>query len=224
MAKSVEDFAAKVRESQIIFIPGGFSGGDEPDGSGKFITAFFRNQEVKEAVTDLLDHREGLMVGICNGFQALIKLGLVPYGKIMDIDETFPTLTFNEIGRHQSKLVRTRIASNKSPWLANAKPDEIYTVPISHGEGRFIASEELIQELAENGQITTQYVDFDGKVTSDIQFNPNGSYYAIEGITSPDGRVFGKMGHAERTGAGLDKNVPGDFDIGMFKAAVEYFK
>ena len=224
VAKSVEDFAAKVRESQIIFIPGGFSGGDEPDGSGKFITAFFRNQEVKEAVTDLLDHREGLMVGICNGFQALIKLGLVPYGKIMDIDETFPTLTFNEIGRHQSKLVRTRIASNKSPWLANAKPDEIYTVPISHGEGRFIASEELIQELAENGQITTQYVDFDGKVTSDIQFNPNGSYYAIEGITSPDGRVFGKMGHAERTGAGLYKNVPGDFDIGMFKAAVEYFK
>ncbi|WP_419026193.1 phosphoribosylformylglycinamidine synthase [Emergencia sp.] len=224
VAKSVEDFAAKVRESQIIFIPGGFSGGDEPDGSGKFITAFFRNQEVKEAVTDLLDNREGLMVGICNGFQALIKLGLVPYGKIMDIDETFPTLTFNEIGRHQSKLIRTRIASNKSPWLANTKPGEIYTVPISHGEGRFIASEELIQELAKNGQITTQYVDLDGNVTSDIQFNPNGSYYAIEGITSPDGRVFGKMGHAERTGEGLYKNVPGNFDIGMFKAAVEYFK
>lgn len=224
VAKSVETFAAKVRESQMIFIPGGFSGGDEPDGSGKFITAFFRNEEVKAAVTDLLDNRDGLMAGICNGFQALIKLGLVPYGKIMDIDETFPTLTFNEIGRHQSKLIRTRIASNKSPWLANTKPGEIYTVPISHGEGRFIASEELIQKLAENGQITTQYVDLEGKVTGDIQFNPNGSYYAIEGITSPDGRIFGKMGHAERTGAGLYKNVPGDFDIGMFRAAVEYFK
>lgn len=224
IAKSVEDFAAKVRESQIIFIPGGFSGGDEPDGSGKFITAFFRNQEVKEAVTDLLDNRDGLMLGICNGFQALIKLGLVPYGKIIDTDENCPTLTFNEISRHQSKLVRTRIASNKSPWLANTKPDEIYTVPISHGEGRFIASEELIRELAAKGQIITQYVDLEGNVTSDIQYNPNGSYFAVEGITSPDGRVLGKMGHSERTGANLYKNVPGDFDMGMFRAAVEYFK
>ena len=224
IAKSVEDFAAKVKESQIIFIPGGFSGGDEPDGSGKFITAFFRNQEVKEAVTDLLDNRDGLMIGICNGFQALIKLGLVPYGKIIDTDENCPTLTFNEIARHQSKLVRTRIASNKSPWLANTKPGEVYTVPISHGEGRFIASEELIRQLAENGQIITQYVDLDGNVTDDIQFNPNGSYFAIEGITSPDGRVLGKMGHSERTGKDLYKNVPGDFDMGMFRAAVEYFK
>lgn len=224
IAKSVEDFAAKVRESQIIFIPGGFSGGDEPDGSGKFITAFFRNQEVKEAVTDLLDNRDGLMLGICNGFQALIKLGLVPYGKIIDTDENCPTLTFNEISRHQSKLVRTRIASNKSPWLANTTPDQIYTVPISHGEGRFIASEGLIRDLAENGQIITQYVDLEGNVTSDIQYNPNGSYFAIEGITSPDGRVLGKMGHSERTGANLYKNVPGDFDMGMFRAAVEYFK
>lgn len=224
IAKSVEDFAAKVRESQIIFIPGGFSGGDEPDGSGKFITAFFRNQEVKEAVTDLLENRDGLMLGICNGFQALIKLGLVPYGKIIDTDENCPTLTFNEISRHQSKLVRTRIASNKSPWLANTTPDQIYTVPISHGEGRFIASEELIRSLAENGQIITQYVDLDGNVTSDIQYNPNGSYFAVEGITSPDGRVLGKMGHSERTGANLYKNVPGDFDMGMFRAAVEYFK
>ncbi|MCI5688131.1 MAG: phosphoribosylformylglycinamidine synthase [Emergencia sp.] len=224
IAKSVEDFAAKVRTSQIIFIPGGFSGGDEPDGSGKFITAFFRNQEVKEAVTDLLDNRDGLMLGICNGFQALIKLGLVPYGKIIDTDENCPTLTFNEISRHQSKLVRTRIASNKSPWLANTTPDQIYTVPISHGEGRFIASEELIRSLAENGQIITQYVDLDGNVTSDIQYNPNGSYFAVEGITSPDGRVLGKMGHSERTGANLYKNVPGDFDMGMFRAAVEYFK
>lgn len=223
IAKSVEEFAAKVKESQIIFIPGGFSGGDEPDGSGKFITAFFRNQEVKEAVTDLLDNRDGLMIGICNGFQALIKLGLVPYGKIMDTDENCPTLTFNEISRHQSKLVRTRIASNKSPWLANTKPGDIYTVPISHGEGRFIASEELIRKLSENGQIVTQYVDLDGNVTDDIQFNPNGSYFAIEGITSPDGRVLGKMGHSERIGAGLYKNVPGDYDMGMFRAAVAYF-
>ena len=224
IAKSVEDFAAKVRESQIIFIPGGFSGGDEPDGSGKFITAFFRNQEVKEAVTDLLDNRDGLMIGICNGFQALIKLGLVPYGKIMDTDENCPTLTFNEISRHQSKLVRTRIASNKSPWLANTEVGDIYTVPISHGEGRFIASEELIKELAENGQIITQYVDLEGNVSDQIQYNPNGSYFAIEGITSPDGRVLGKMGHSERIGEDLYKNVPGNFDMGMFRAAVEYFK
>ena len=224
IAKSVEDFAAKVKESQIIFIPGGFSGGDEPDGSGKFITAFFRNQEVKDAVTDLLDNRDGLMIGICNGFQALIKLGLVPYGRIIDTDENCPTLTFNEISRHQSKLVRTRIASNKSPWLANTNPGDIYTVPVSHGQGRFIASEELIRELAENGQIITQYVDLDGNVTDEIQYNPNGSYFAIEGITSPDGRVLGKMGHSERIGENLYKNVPGDFDMGMFRAAVEYFR
>lgn len=224
IAKSVTDFAEEVKKSQIIFIPGGFSGGDEPDGSGKFITAFFRNEEVKDAVTDLLDNRDGLMLGICNGFQALIKLGLVPYGKIMDTDENCPTLIFNEISRHQSKLVRTRIASNKSPWLANVKPGEIYTVPISHGEGRFIASEELIKELADNGQILTQYVDLDGVVSTDIQFNPNGSYASIEGITSPDGRVLGKMGHSERIGKDLYKNVPGKFDMGMFKAAVEYFK
>ena len=224
IAKSVEEFAAKVKESQIIFIPGGFSGGDEPDGSGKFITAFFRNKEVKEAVTDLLENRDGLMAGICNGFQALIKLGLVPYGKIIDTDENCPTLTFNEISRHQSKLVRTRIASNKSPWLANTKPNDIFTVPISHGEGRFIASRELIEELAANGQIITQYVDLEGNVSSEIQYNPNGSYASIEGITSPDGRVLGKMGHSERIGAGLYKNVPGEFDMEMFKAAVAYFK
>ena len=224
IAKSVTDFAEEVKKSQIIFIPGGFSGGDEPDGSGKFITAFFRNTEVKDAVTDLLDNRDGLMLGICNGFQALIKLGLVPYGKIIDTDENCPTLTFNEISRHQSKLVRTRIASNKSPWLANAKPGDVYTVPISHGEGRFIAAPELIKELAENGQILTQYVDLDGNVSTDIQYNPNGSYASIEGITSPDGRVLGKMGHSERIGKDLYKNVPGDFDMGMFKAAVEYFK
>ena len=222
--KSVEGFAAATKRSQIIFIPGGFSAGDEPDGSGKFITAFFRNDEIKEAVSDLLDERKGLMAGICNGFQALIKLGLVPYGKIMEMDEDCPTLTYNEIGRHQSKLVRTRIASNMSPWLAETKPGDIFTVPISHGEGRFIGSEALIAELAKNGQIATQYVDLDGNVTGDIQFNPNGSYNAIEGITSPDGRGFGKMGHSERIGEYLYKNVPGNFDIGMFRSAVRYFK
>ncbi len=224
IARSVQNFAEELKSSQMIFIPGGFSGGDEPDGSGKFITAFFRNAEIKEGVTDLLENRDGLMCGICNGFQALIKLGLVPYGKIIDTDETCPTLTFNTIARHQSRIVRTRIASNKSPWLKNTNVGDIYSVPISHGEGRFIADEALIRKLAENGQIATQYVDFEGNATSDIRFNPNDSVYAIEGITSPDGRVFGKMGHSERIGAGLYKNVPGEYDIKMFKSAVEYFK
>lgn len=224
VAKSVEDFANSLKTAQMVFIPGGFSGGDEPDGSGKFITAFFRNAAVKEQVTDLLDKRDGLMCGICNGFQALIKLGLVPYGKIIDTDENCPTLTYNTIARHQSKIVRTRIASNKSPWLADTEVGDIYSVPISHGEGRFIASDELIHRLAENGQIATQYVDEKGEATSDIHFNPNGSYYAIEGITSPDGRVFGKMGHSERYAADLYKNVPGNYDIKMFRSAVKYFK
>ena len=222
--ESVEAFAQKIKNSQIIFIPGGFSGGDEPDGSGKFITAFFRSPAIAAGVTELLEQRDGLMCGICNGFQALIKLGLVPFGKIMDTDENCPTLTFNTIGRHQSRLVRTRIASNKSPWLMNTQPGEIYTVPISHGEGRFLADDALIVRLAENGQIATQYVDFAGNPTMDIHFNPNGSCAAIEGITSPDGRVFGKMGHSERTGKGLYKNVPGDFDMGIFASAVRYFK
>ena len=224
VAKSVEEFANSLKTAQMVFIPGGFSGGDEPDGSGKFITAFFRNAAVKEQVTDLLDNRDGLMCGICNGFQALIKLGLVPYGRIIDTDENCPTLTYNTIARHQSKIVRTRIASNKSPWLADTEVGDIYSVPISHGEGRFIASEELIRSLAENGQIATQYVDEKGQATSDIHFNPNGSYYAIEGITSPDGRVFGKMGHSERYAPDLYKNVPGNYDIKMFRSAVKYFK
>ncbi len=224
VARSVEGFSAKVKEAQIIFIPGGFSGGDEPDGSARLITAFFRNPAVKEAVTDLLDNRDGLMCGICNGFQALIKLGLVPYGKIIDTDESCPTLTFNNISRHQSRIVHTRIASVKSPWLSRMNVGDIVNVPISHGEGKFLASAELIAELAKNGQIATQYVDLDGNATSDIDFNPNGSLCAIEGITSPDGRVFGKMGHSERIGDGLYKNVPGEYDIQMFKAAVEYFK
>ena len=224
IADSVESFAKKIAESQIIFVPGGFSGGDEPDGSGKFITAFFRNGAIKEQVNELLKTRGGLMCGICNGFQALIKLGLVPYGEIIDTDENCPTLTFNTIGRHQSRLVRTRIASNKSPWLANTKVGDVYTVPISHGEGRFLASDELIAKLAENGQIATQYVDLCGAPTSDILFNPNNSCAAIEGITSPDGHVLGKMGHSERIGNGLYKNVYGEYDMKMFESAVEYFK
>ena len=224
ISRSVESFANKVKNAQIIFVPGGFSGGDEPDGSGKFITAFFRNAAIKEQVTALLDDRDGLMCGICNGFQALIKLGLVPYGKIIDTDENCPTLTFNTIGRHQSKIVRTRIASNKSPWLALTEVGDIYSVPISHGEGRFLADEALVKKLAANGQIATQYVDLEGNASSDVHFNPNDSVYAVEGITSPDGRVFGKMGHSERWGDGLYKNVPGDYDIKMFKSAVNYFK
>ena len=224
VAKSVELFANSLKTAQMVFIPGGFSGGDEPDGSGKFITAFFRNAAVKEQVTNLLDNRDGLMCGICNGFQALIKLGLVPYGKIIDTDENCPTLTYNTIARHQSKIVRTRIVSNKSPWLAETEAGEIYSVPISHGEGRFIADDRLIRQLAENGQIATQYVDESGKATGDIRYNPNGSYHAIEGITSPDGRVFGKMGHSERYAHDLYKNVPGNYDIKMFLSAVKYFK
>ncbi|MBQ3230674.1 MAG: phosphoribosylformylglycinamidine synthase subunit PurQ, partial [Clostridia bacterium] len=224
ISSSIERFANELKTAQIVFIPGGFSGGDEPDGSAKFITAFFRNAAIKEGVTDLLDNRDGLMCGICNGFQALIKLGLIPFGKIIDTDENCPTLTFNTISRHQSRIVHTRVASNKSPWLALTNVGDVYNVPISHGEGRFLASAELIAQLAENGQIATQYVDLNGNATGDVHFNPNGSVCAIEGITSPDGRVIGKMGHSERIGAGLYKNVPGEYDIRMFEAAVRYFK
>ncbi len=224
ISRSVETFAEKLKSAQMVFIPGGFSGGDEPEGSGKFITAFFRNAAIKDGVHDLLDNRGGLMAGICNGFQALIKLGLLPYGKIIDTDESCPTLTFNVINRHQSKIVRTRIASTKSPWLSLMNVGDIVNVPISHGEGRFLASEELIQELAASGQIATQYVDLEGNPSMDVRYNPNGSLYAVEGITSPDGRVFGKMGHSERVGSGLYKNVPGNYDIRMFEAAVKYFE
>ena len=213
VSDSAEKFAAAVRDAQIIAVPGGFSGGDEPDGSAKFITAFFRNPEIREEVHNLLKRRDGLMLGICNGFQALIKLGLVPYGEIRDMDADCATLTYNTIGRHQSCLVKTEIISNKSPWLAATKPGEIYTVPISHGEGRFIAPQSLINELEKNGQIATQY----------SEYNPNGSYMAIEGITSPDGRVFGKMGHAERRGSFLYTNVPGLYNMKLFESAVKYF-
>ncbi len=222
---SVAKFAQAIDRSQIVAIPGGFSGGDEPEGSAKFITAFFRNPDVKAAVTRLLDEREGLMLGICNGFQALVKLGLVPYGKIIDTDEHCPTLTFNTIGRHQSMLVDTRMASNKSPWLRYVKPGEVQTVAISHGEGRFVIEPELFETLKQNGQIASQYCDLEGNPTSDIRFNPNNSYQAIEGITSPDGRVLGKMGHSERNGDGLYANIP-DFKSQqiLFKGAVDYFR
>ena len=224
VSRSVEEVAKRIADSQMIFLPGGFSGGDEPDGSAKFITAFFRNPAIKEQVTALLENRDGLMLGICNGFQALIKLGLVPYGKIIDTDADCPTLTFNTIARHQSRIVHTRVASNKSPWLAGTEVGEVYNVPISHGEGRFYASEELAMQLAANGQIATQYVDLSGEPTMDTAFNPNGSLFAIEGITSPDGRVLGKMGHSERWIPGIYRNVPGEYDMKLFESAVKYFK
>ncbi len=224
IAESVSAFAKKLSDSQMMFIPGGFSGGDEPDGSGKFITAFMRNTAVADALTELLDKRKGLVAGICNGFQALVKLGLVPFGRIVETDDTCPTLTYNVIGRHQSMIVRTRVCSNKSPWLSEVDVGDIISVPVSHGEGRFYCSDELAQELIKNGQVATQYVDLSGNPTYDIAYNPNGSVFAIEGITSPDGRVFGKMGHSERTGNGLYKNVEGNYDLKMFSAAVKYFK
>jgi len=223
VAESVSKFASLVDKSQIIFIPGGFSGGDEPDGSGKFITAFFRNPQIKDAVNNLLKNRDGLMAGICNGFQAIIKLGLVPNGEIIDTDENSPTLTFNTIARHQSMIVRTVITSNKSPWLSKTNVGDVYNVPISHGEGRFLCSEETARALAMNGQVATQYADLNGNATMDIAHNPNGSILAIEGITSPDGRVFGKMGHSERIGDNLYINVDGKYDMQMFEAAVEYY-
>ena len=223
VAESVSKFASLIDKSQIIFIPGGFSGGDEPDGSGKFITAFFRNPRIKDAVNNMLKTRDGLMAGICNGFQAIIKLGLVPNGEIVDTDENSPTLTFNTIARHQSMIVRTVITSNKSPWLSKTKVGEVYNVPISHGEGRFLCSEEAALALSANGQVATQYADLSGNATMDIAHNPNGSIFAIEGITSPDGRVFGKMGHSERIGNNLYINVDGKYDMQMFEAAVEYY-
>ena len=224
IADSAAAFAKAMETAQIVFIPGGFSGGDEPDGSGKFITAFFRNPAVKEEVHRLLQQRDGLMAGICNGFQALIKLGLVPYGEIIEPRADTPTLTFNTIGRHQSRLVTTRVASNKSPWLSACKVGDLHTVPISHGEGRFVCPAELMEQLIQNGQIATQYVDEHGKPTMNIRYNPNGSFLAVEGITSPDGRVFGKMGHSERYSDNVYKNVDGIKDNGMFRNAVDYFK
>ncbi len=223
VAESTHELARRIRESQIVMIPGGFSGGDEPEGSAKFITAFFRAPEVTEAVRELLQKRDGLMLGICNGFQALIKLGLVPYGDICPMDDACPTLTFNTIGRHQSRLVRTRVASNLSPWLSKCEVGDVHNIAISHGEGRFVASPEMVAQLVAAGQVATQYVDEDGTPGMSLDVNPNGSVLAIEGITSPDGRILGKMGHTERSGAGLYKNVPGNAYQPLIEGGVAYF-
>ena len=224
VAESCKALVKAIDASQIVMLPGGFSGGDEPDGSAKFIASFFRNPAVTEAVRRLLQQRDGLMLGICNGFQALIKLGLVPYGDIRPITACDPTLTFNTIGRHQSMLVHTRVASTGSPWLSKCEVGEMHTIAISHGEGRFVAPQEVLDTMLRNGQVATQYVDLTGVPTMDQSFNPNGSVLAIEGITSPDGRVFGKMGHSERSGEYLYKNVTGDKYQPIFEGGVDYFK
>ena len=222
--ETVERMAAMIGRSQMIMLPGGFSGGDEPDGSGKFIATTFRNPRVAEAVNDLLQNRDGLMLGICNGFQALIKLGLVPYGEIRDLKPGDPTLTFNTVGRHISHMAYTRVTSVKSPWFSGVEAGSVFAIPVSHGEGRFMADESTVKALAENGQIATQYVDLSGNPVSDIAYNINGSVCAIEGITSPDGRVMGKMGHSERCGVDLYKNVPFEKDQRIFESGVNYFK
>lgn len=224
VSESINEFAKKLKTANIVMIPGGFSGGDEPDGSGKFITAFFRNNAIKEELNELLKTRDGLMLGICNGFQALIKLGLIEHGEITDPSQNLSTLTYNTIGRHQSMIVNTRTSSNKSPWLKYTQVGETFKVPISHGEGRLIAPEQTIKNMIKNGQIATQYADINGNATMRMPCNPNGSYYAIEGLTSPDGRIFGKMGHSERIGNDLYKNIPNVKDQQIFKAGIEYFK
>ena len=222
--ESVEEFEKSIAQAQIIMFPGGFSAGDEPDGSAKFFATAFQNEKLKEAVMKLLNERDGLALGICNGFQALIKLGLVPYGEITGQKEDSPTLTFNTINRHISKMVYTKVVTNKSPWLKKAELGGVYTIPISHGEGRFVASKEWCEKLFANGQVATQYVDMNGNPTMDEYYNVNGSYYAIEGITSPDGRVLGKMGHSERIGQAVAVNVYGDQNQKIFESGVEYFK
>ena len=220
---SLDAFAARLDQAQALFLPGGFSNGDEPDGSGKFIASFLRNSVAADALMRLIDARDGLVLGICNGFQALIKLGLVPYGRIMEPARDMPTLTFNRIGRHQSRLVRARVCSDRSPWLMLAGAGNIYTMPVSHGEGRFLCPPERFQALLRGGQIAAQYVDDLGNPSMDVRFNPSGSADAVEGITSPDGRILGKMGHGERVGAELYRNVPGDYDMRLFESAVLYF-
>ncbi len=221
--ESIEEMAKKIRSAQIIMLPGGFSGGDEPDGSGKFIAATFRNKKIAEEVMKLLRERDGLILGICNGFQALIKLGLLPYGEIRDLEEDSPTLTHNSLGRHVSQYVRTRISSNLSPWLSKNKVSDVHSIPVSHGEGRFVASEAWLKKLLANGQIATQYVDFDDAPTSELPFNPNGSAWAIEGITDASGKIFGKMGHSERIGSNVAKNIHGNKNQQLFEAGIEYF-
>lgn len=221
---SINMLKKEIDQSQIIMLPGGFSAGDEPDGSAKFIATIFRNPKIKDSVMKLLNERDGLILGICNGFQALIKLGLLPYGKIIDIEEDMATLTYNNINRHMSSIVRTKITSKKSPWFNEVSLGEIHSIPISHGEGRFVASEDLLKELVENDQIATQYVDLEGNIAMNMPYNPNGSSLAIEGITSRDGRILGKMGHSERIGDNLYKNIPGEFDQKLFKSCVDYFR
>ncbi|OFI01329.1 phosphoribosylformylglycinamidine synthase [Clostridium acetireducens DSM 10703] len=221
---SISELVKEIKKSQIIMIPGGFSAGDEPEGSGKFIATVFRNPKIKEAVMEFLNNKDGLMLGICNGFQALIKLGLLPFGEIRDIEEDYPTLTYNNIGRHVSKMVHTKVISNKSPWFSNVTLGETYTVPISHGEGRFVASEDLINKLMKNGQIATQYVDVHGNPSYNIEFNPNGSISAVEAITSPDGRILGKMAHSERAGENVHINIPGNKEQKIFESGVNYFR
>mgnify|MGYP001143901887 CR=1 FL=1 len=221
---SMKEMQKRINNSQIVMIPGGFSGGDEPEGSGKFIATAFRNPLVKDAVMNMLKNRDGLMLGICNGFQALIKLGLVPYGEICGQKADSPTLTFNTIGRHISKMVYTKVVSNKSPWLQKAQLGGVYCNPASHGEGRFVANEEWLQKLFANGQVATQYVTPDGQLSVDEEWNVNGSYMNIEGITSPDGRILGKMAHSERRGDGVAINIYGQQDIKIFESGVEYFK
>ena len=221
--QTIERMEKAIRQAQIIMLPGGFSGGDEPEGSGKFIATTFRNPKIAQAVTDLLETRDGLMLGICNGFQALIKLGLVPYGRITEPKEDDPTLTFNSLGRHVSRMVYTRVTSVKSPWMAGVNAGEVFAIPVSHGEGRFVADGKALQSLIANGQVATQYTDACGTVSGEIEWNPNGSVCAIEGITSPDGRILGKMGHSERMGENLYKNVPGEKDQKLFESGVKYF-
>ena len=222
--ESIKQFEKEIQNAQIIMLPGGFSAGDEPDGSGKFISAVFRNPILTQAVHKHLNEQDGLILGICNGFQALVKLGLLPYGKIMEMTEQMPTLTFNEIARHQSKMVTTKVVSKLSPWFSKVNLAEEFVIPISHGEGRFVASDEVVQELIKNGQIATQYVDRQGNATYDISYNPNGSTYAIEGITSPDGRILGKMGHTERCYRDdILKNIPGNKNQKLFESGVEYY-
>jgi phosphoribosylformylglycinamidine synthase len=205
-------------------LPGGFSAGDEPDGSGKYIATMFRNPRIKEAVRNFLSEQDGLMLGICNGFQALIKLGLVPYGDIVDLTPNCPTLTYNQIGRHISCMVKTKVVSKLSPWFNNVELGDMHTIATSHGEGRFVAGSSLVNELRQKGQIAAQYVDEQGEPTYDIRYNPNGSVEAVEALTSPDGRILGKMGHSERIGNQVVKNVPGNKDQQLFAAGIEYFK
>ena len=224
IAESIEVFAKEIEKAQIIMLPGGFSSGDEPDGSGKFIGAVFRNPKLKDLIHKHLYEKDGLMLGICNGFQALVKLGLLPYGEIREMEETAPTLTFNTMGRHMSRMVETKVVSKMSPWFSEVQLGEQFTVPISHGEGRFIVNEDLKKQLIEKGQIATQYVDFDGNATYDIAYNPNGSIDSIEGITSPDGRILGKMGHSERCYREILKNMPGKMDQKIFRSGVNYYR